>query len=99
MALSPKAAPDLGLSVQELTPEIARYLGIKETKGIIVVDVEPGSPADEVGIQPQDIILQVNRVPVSTMREYAREVAKKTAKSSLLFQIKRGRSTFFVPIK
>lgn len=99
VALSPKAAPDLGLSVQELTPEIARYLGIKETKGIIVVDVEPGSPADEVGIQPQDIILQVNRVPVSTMREYAREVAKKTAKSSLLFQIKRGRSTFFVPIK
>ena len=99
VALSQKAAPDLGLSVQELTPEIARYLGIRETKGIIVVDVEPGSPADEVGIQPQDLILQINRVPVSTLKEYTREIAKKTAKSSMLFQIKRGRATFFVPIK
>jgi serine protease Do len=99
VALSPKASPDLGLSVQELTPDIAQYLGIKEKKGIIVVDVEPGSPADEVGIQPQDIILQINRAPVTTLKEYSREIAKKTAKSSLLFQIKRGRATFFVPIK
>lgn len=99
VSLSPKASPDLGLSVQELTPEIAQYLGIKEKKGIIVVDVEPGSPADEVGIQPQDIILQINRTPVATLKEYSREIAKKKAKSSILFQIKRGRATFFVPIK
>ncbi|MBN1546624.1 MAG: DegQ family serine endoprotease [Syntrophaceae bacterium] len=90
---------DLGLTVQELTPEISRYLGIRETEGIIVVDVEAGSPADEVGIQTQDIILQINRVPVKTMKEYAREIAKKTAKGSLLLQIKRGRTTFFVPIR
>jgi serine protease Do len=90
---------DFGLSVQELTPEIARYLGIRETKGIIVVDVEPGSPADEVGIQPQDIILQINRVPVTTMKDYTREIAKKKANGSLLLQIKRGRATFFVPLR
>jgi len=99
VALSPGGTPDLGLSVQEITPEIAKYLGIRQTKGIIVVDVDPGSPADEVGIQPQDIILQINRVPVRNMKEYVRELSKKTAKSSILFLIKRGQATFFVAIK
>ncbi|MDX9745579.1 MAG: DegQ family serine endoprotease [Syntrophales bacterium] len=99
VAMSPRGASDLGLSVQELTPELARYLGIRENRGIIVVDVEPGSPADNVGIQPQDIILQVNRVPVSTLGEYNREMAKKTSNTSILLQVKRGRTTFFVPVR
>ncbi len=99
VALAPGGTPDLGLSVQEITPEIAKELGIKQTRGIIVADVDPGSPADEVGIQPQDIILQINRVPVNNLKEYVRELSKKTAKSSILFLIKRGQATFFVAIK
>ena len=63
------------------------------------MEVEPGSPADEVGIQPQDVILKVNNVRVTSMKDYVREVSRKTGKNSLLFLIKRGKATFFVAIR
>ena len=87
-----------GMSVQEITPEIAGQLGLPVKKGLIVVDVQGGSLADEVGIQPQDIILQVNKAKITTMKEYLREIAKAGEKGSILLLIKRGKSTFFVPL-
>ena len=98
-ARSSNAGQGFGLSVRDITPEIAKYLGIKETKGVIVAEVEPGSPADEVGIQPQDIILQVNKAPINTVKEYQRELSKFDSKGNILLLIKRGKATFFVVIK
>ena len=88
-----------GINVRDITPEIAKYLGLKETKGVIVAEVEPGSPADEVGVQTQDIILQVNKVPVNTVKEYQRELTKVDSKGSILLLVKRGKATFFVVIR
>jgi serine protease Do len=65
---------------------------------LIVVDVQGGSVADEVGIQPQDIILQVNKVKVTTLKEYLREIEKARSKGSILLLIRRGNATFFVPL-
>ena len=90
---------NFGMSVQDITPEIARYLGIQSKTGVIVVEVRDGSPADEKGIQPQDIILQVNKVKISSVQDFSREISKKTAKNSILLLIKRGKSTFFVTIR
>lgn len=87
-----------GMAVQEITPEIAKHLGLAIKKGLIVVDVQEGSVADEVGIQPQDIILQVNKVKVATLKEYVREIEKAGAKGSILLLVKRGNTTFFVPL-
>ena len=86
------------MPVQELSPEIARHLGLGAQKGLIVVDVQEGSVAEDVGIQPQDIILQVNKVKTTTMKEYQKEIAKAGEKGSILLLIKRGKSTFFVPL-
>lgn len=87
-----------GISAQDITPEIARQLGIAR-EGVIVTDVESGSPADEVGIQPQDVIVQVNRVKVSSLKDFNREMAKATEKKSVTLLIKRGRSSFFVAMR
>ena len=98
MASAKISGEAFGMTVQEITPEIAGQLGLPVKKGLIVVDVQQGSLADEVGIQPQDIILQVNRKKVATMKEYKQEIAKAGAKGSVLLLIKRGRATFFVPL-
>jgi serine protease Do len=87
-----------GMVVQEITPEIAKQLGLSQKQGIIVVEVQDGSVADEVGIQPQDIILQVNKTKVANLKEYAREMRKAAEKGGILLLIKRGKSTFFVPL-
>jgi serine protease Do len=86
-----------GMVVQEITPEIAKHLGLSTKKGVIVVDVQEGSTADEVGIQPQDIILQVNKVKINGMKDYVTEIGKAGDKGILLL-IKRGKATFFVPL-
>jgi len=88
---------DFGMTVQDITPDIARYLGVAKNTGVVVVEVEEGSPADEVGLQAQDVILQVNKVKITSVKEYAREIAKGGGKNILLL-VKRGRSTFFVAL-
>jgi len=57
-------------SPQDLTPELAEQLGLpKETRGVIVTDITPGSPADKGGLKSSDVILAVNETPVSTIEE------------------------------
>jgi serine protease Do len=98
LASAQRSSEAFGMSVQEITPEIAQHLGLAIKKGLIVVDVQEGSVAEEVGIQPQDIILQVNKVKTTTMKEYQREIAKAEGKGGILLLIKRGKTTFFVPL-
>ncbi len=98
LASTQQSGEAFGMTVQEITPEIARHLGLGAQKGLIVVDVQEGSVAEDVGIQPQDIILQVNKVKTTTMKEYQKEIAKAGEKGSILLLIKRGKSTFFVPL-
>ncbi len=87
-----------GLSTQEITPDMAKQLGLAK-EGVMVTEVQPGSPADEVGIQPQDIIVQVNRVKIVSMKDYNREISKAAEKKSVTLLIKRGRSSFFVALR
>jgi serine protease Do len=87
-----------GITAQDITSEMARQLGIGR-EGVIVAEVQNGSPADEVGIQQQDIIVQVNRVKISSMKDYTREIMKAAAKKSVTLLIKRGRSSFFVALR
>jgi serine protease Do len=98
MASAQQSGEAFGMTVQEITPEIARHLGLSIKKGIIVVDVQEGSVAEEVGIQPQDIILSVNKIKITTMKEYQKEIAKAGEKGSILLLIKRGKAAFYVPL-
>ena len=88
-----------GMVVQEITPDIAKHLGLPVKKGVIVVDVQEGSTAEEVGIQSQDIILQINKAKIESMKDYLREIGKAGEKDGILLLIKRGRSNLFVPLK
>ncbi len=90
---------NFGITVQDITPQVARYLGVAPRIGVLVTDVREASQADEVGLQPQDIILQVNKMRVTSVKEYQREVAKKSDKNTVLLLIKRGRSTFYVALR
>jgi serine protease Do len=51
----------LGIKVEPLTAEQAARLGLRhETEGVVVDDVDPSGPAADAGIQPEDVILEVN---------------------------------------
>jgi serine protease Do len=65
----------LGVSVQDLKGDLARYYGVEEKAGVLVAEVVPGNPADEAGIRPKDIILQVDGEKVSSSRELTARTA------------------------
>ncbi|PIP20219.1 MAG: hypothetical protein COX40_05925 [Candidatus Omnitrophica bacterium CG23_combo_of_CG06-09_8_20_14_all_40_11] len=77
-----------GLEVAELTPEIAQRLGIEEKKGVVVVDVEPDSPADEAGIIAPDVILEINKQAVKNISDYQK--ITKALKGDALVKLSRG---------
>ena len=65
----------LGVSTQTLTPDQARALGLPEPYGIILTTVQPGSPADSVGLRPNDVITHVDGEPVMVWQDALRSIA------------------------
>lgn len=55
-----------GLKVQTLDPMVAKYFGIKDQQGVLVVEVEKKSPAEKAGIQPSDVIIRINDIEVKS---------------------------------
>jgi serine protease Do len=94
------ASEAYGLTVQNLTPEIAESLGINiDVQGVLVSGVEPGSPADDAGLRRGDVIVEVNRKPVKDVDTYQNEMKATDAGKSVLMLVRRGENTVFLALK
>ncbi|MFN3466133.1 MAG: DegQ family serine endoprotease [Candidatus Brocadiales bacterium] len=90
---------NFGMTLDTLNPELAKRFGYEGDMGVVVVDVEPGSPAEQVGVQPGDLIKEVNRERVHNLQEYQAIVSKGPAEKGLLLLVKRGNFTRYVLIQ
>jgi serine protease Do len=86
----------LGLTVQDLTKDLADQFGYRLGEGVIVSDVTPGSPAAEKGIQQGDLIVSVNKRNVTSVREFTTAVQQSRKSGKVLFLVKRGDVSQFV---
>jgi serine protease Do len=59
----------LGVDIQDLTPELAEYFGLKNTKGVLIPEVHEGSAAEKAGLKPNDIIVEFNGKTVDSAKE------------------------------
>jgi len=88
-----------GLSVQALTPELRQQLQTPEgTQGVVITDVDPDSAASAAGLQQGDIVVQVNRKPVTTIAEFNAAVKAGASRESTLLLVKTGPGTHFVVV-
>jgi len=89
-----------GMTIEPVTPEIARELGMPQGKGgAMVSNVSRSSPADNAGVQPNDVILEVNRTPVSNVSQVTRELQNAAPGSTVFLVVWRvgpngGQETF-----
>ena len=83
-----------GMTAQEVTPEIAKYFGLPEKTGVIITDIKAGGPADEAGLKPRDIILKVNNIEISGLKEYEDALTAGDKGDALLMLIRRGKNQF-----
>jgi serine protease Do len=65
----------LGVSVQDLKGDLARYYGVGDKGGVLVAEVVAGDPADKAGVKAKDVILKVNGDKVSSSRELTSKTA------------------------
>ncbi|MGQ9454556.1 MAG: Do family serine endopeptidase [Armatimonadota bacterium] len=90
----------IGLSVQPLTPEIARQLGIDESvKGVLVRRVEPGSAADRAGIRRNDVIVEIDGDPITSVASFDKAMSKLKSGDVALIVVQRGDRTQVISLR
>ncbi|MBI3015305.1 MAG: DegQ family serine endoprotease [Candidatus Tectomicrobia bacterium] len=90
------AAPEFGMTVQDLTPDLARGLGLSRTRGVVVTRVVPGGPADRAGIRQGDVVQEVDEQEVPTVRDFWRVVRESGLDGTVLLLINRRGTHLFV---
>jgi serine protease Do len=103
-ALGPSNAPQAttggaldGVTLEELTPEHRRTLGLsgEVQRGVVITELEPRSAAAKAGLRPGDVVLELNRAPVDSLAKFKEQYAKASGDVLLLVH-RRGASVFVV---
>lgn len=88
----------LGIAIQNITPDIARALSLKDTNGALVAQVEPGSPADNAGLRRGDVIREVNRKPIKDGTDFMQRIEEAKGGGTILLLIKRDENSLYIPV-
>jgi serine protease Do len=88
------------LEVRELNDELASRYGVKPSeRGVVVVRVKPGSTAEELGVREGDMIVEVNRQAVTSVKAYERIASKLPKDHSVLLLLKRQGRTIYLTLR
>jgi Do/DeqQ family serine protease len=94
---TPETAERFGLSVQDLTPELREQFQIPTgVSGVMVAGVDEGGPAARESMRPGDLIVQANREPVKSVRDFTRILGQMRRGSNLLLLVQRNGNSRFV---
>lgn len=88
---------DYGISVTELTPEMASRRSLENDNGVVISRVEQN--AAEAGLQRGDVVLEVNREPVANIGQFKNLVRQADKSRGLLLLVRRGRQEYFFTLK
>jgi serine protease Do len=79
----------LGISARTLTPQVAQEVGIRAERGVLVVDVRDGSPAENAGLQPGDVISEVDHRAVTAVPEMQRALEQHPKGTPIVLLVQR----------
>ena len=87
-----------GITLQNVTPQIARQLRLDSNSGAVITSVEQGSAAARAGLNEGDVILRVGRTTVSNRAEAERELGRVASGGTAFLRILRDGQETFVPV-
>lgn len=88
-----------GLMVDEITPAIGRQLGFGSITGVVVTTVDEGSLAEGAGLMPGDLIMEVNRKPITDLASFQSAVQPIKPKDLTLLLINRQSTYLYIPLE
>ena len=89
----------LGILVQDLSPDVVKRLGYDPGTGVVITEVESGSPAAQVGLKAGMVIAEVNRQPVRDEREFQNALEKLNLNQGVLLLLVRPQGSQYIIIK
>jgi serine protease Do len=90
----------LGLALRTLTPDVAQGLDLPaDAHGVVIVQVEPGSPAEAAGLRERDVVVSVDGQPVGDVGGFRALVEKAQGANVLRLRVRRGTGYFFVAVR
>tara|TARA_X000000950_G_scaffold156558_1_gene191979 strand:+ start:2339 stop:3796 length:1458 start_codon:yes stop_codon:yes gene_type:complete len=89
----------LGVRIQELTPEIAKSLGLKNEDGVLISMVNPGEPAEKGGLKSGDVILEFNGKKIKDVKSLQRTVAESAVESKAKVKVWRDKKSKSFTVK
>lgn len=90
--------PQLGLRLQKLTSELAEQFGYEAERGVLVVEVEPGSLAARAGIERGALIEEVNRVAVQEPEQVV-SLVKESPRNTVLLLVRQGQASRYLTLR
>ncbi len=91
-------AESLGIEVANITQKIKDYYGIKDDEGVVVTSVKPGSVAAFSGIQPGDVIKEINKRTIKNVDDFERVMSSLKNRKKLLLLLSRGGHNYYLVI-
>jgi serine protease Do len=88
-----------GMKVQDLRPDLAQRLGYEGDRGVLVVGVTPGGPADDAGIKSGDLIERVDQKPIDSVTEFQAVLRHHKAGDTIAILVRRKDNTFFTALQ
>lgn len=92
-------SPAFGLTVQSTTKELAEQFGVEPGEGVLVTGVDHDSPAEEKGIQPGDLITEINRHRVTTPQQFRQALKAADHKKGIMLNLTSNGSSRLVILK
>jgi serine protease Do len=90
---------NLGLSVTDVTPDVAQKYNLQQDKGALITDVAPDSAAADANLRPGDLILEVNNRAVHSAGDFTTAVAHVKKGAILRLLVQRGDSVFYTTVQ
>jgi len=94
-----RAKERLGMTVEELTPTTAQKYGLIDEDGMLVTQVARGSVAARAGIQPGDVILQLGRYPVNSLKQFSILMQHLPESGNVRIGVARGQQRGFLMLQ
>jgi serine protease Do len=88
----------IGASSQTITPVLAKGLGLQRDWGVVISDVEPGSPAARAGLQPGDVIAELNGKAMENARQFDVNLYRSRPGQEVILAVDRGGKRIPVPV-
>ncbi len=89
----------IGVEAQEITPELAESFGLPDTDGALIAGVVRGSPAEQAGVQPGDVLLAVNQKAIRDPQEMLDVIAALTPGQEASFRLRRAKGVSEVQVR